>query len=583
MNKEHIGRLAAIMVAKGIEQVVVSPGSRNAPVIILFGKNRSLKLLSVGDERSAGFFALGLALQSQKTVALLCTSGSAVLNYAPAIAEAYYQKIPLLVLTADRPVELIDQGDSQTIRQQNVFSNYIRKSFNLPVAIHSNNERWYTDRVVNEAIDRTMYPVQGPVQLNIPLDEPLYDIDYVIEGRPAIIRYNLPNQQLNEESMQRLAGVWKSASSVMIVAGQMSPSQEVKDLLLKLAEDPSIVVLTETTSNLTHNRFINCIDRTIAVIPASKNKDYAPDLLITIGGAIISKKIKAMLRDMSPANHWHISNDPDEFHFDTYKSLTETIPLNARDFLTQLQHELSTKHLLDSSEDDQIQRQELIKINNSNSYYSKWQLAVAKTAQKHSEYMEKIEFTDFRAYHTIFEHLPENTAVHLGNSTPVRYAQLFDQRINLKFYANRGTSGIDGCTSTAAGFAYNYSGLTVIITGDIGFLYDSNGLWNSNLPERFKIILINNGGGNIFRIIDGPTGHEELEPFIETRHNLQAAGIASNFNIEYFKASDEDELKSQLPLFLKPQDSHRPALLEIITNNQLSAQTLRDYFGFLRK
>jgi 2-succinyl-5-enolpyruvyl-6-hydroxy-3-cyclohexene-1-carboxylate synthase len=238
---------------------------------------------------------------------------------------------------------------------------------------------------------------------------------------------------------------------------------------------------------------------------------------------------------------------------------------------------------LDSSEDDQIQRQELIKINNSNSYYSKWQLAVAKTAQKHSEYMEKIEFTDFRAYHTIFEHLPENTAVHLGNSTPVRYAQLFDQRINLKFYANRGTSGIDGCTSTAAGFAYNYSGLTVIITGDIGFLYDSNGLWNSNLPERFKIILINNGGGNIFRIIDGPTGHEELEPFIETRHNLQAAGIASNFNIEYFKASDEDELKSQLPLFLKPQDSHRPALLEIITNNQLSAQTLRDYFGFLRK
>ncbi|MGE5316715.1 MAG: 2-succinyl-5-enolpyruvyl-6-hydroxy-3-cyclohexene-1-carboxylic-acid synthase [Chloroflexota bacterium] len=583
MNKEHIGRLAAIMVAKGIEQVVVSPGSRNAPVIILFGKNRSLKLLSVGDERSAGFFALGLALQSQKTVALLCTSGSAVLNYAPAIAEAYYQKIPLLVLTADRPVELIDQGDSQTIRQQNVFSNYIRKSFNLPVAIHSNNERWYTDRVVNEAIDRTMYPVQGPVQLNIPLDEPLYDIDYVIEGRPAIIRYNLPNQQLNEESMQRLAGVWKSASSVMIVAGQMSPSQEVKDLLLKLAEDPSIVVLTETTSNLTHNRFINCIDRTIAVIPASKNKDYAPDLLITIGGAIISKKIKAMLRDMSPANHWHISNDPDEFHFDTYKSLTETIPLNARDFLTQLQHELSTKHLLDSSEDDQIQRQDLINTNNSNSYYSKWQLAVAKTAQKHSEYMERIEFTDFRAYHTIFEHLPENTAVHLGNSTPVRYAQLFDQRINLKFYANRGTSGIDGCTSTAAGFAYNYSGLTVIITGDIGFLYDSNGLWNSNLPERFKIILINNGGGNIFRIIDGPTGHEELEPFIETRHNLQAAGIASNFNIEYFKASDEDELKSQLPLFLKPQDSHRPALLEIITNNQLSAQTLRDYFGFLRK
>lgn len=579
MNKEHIGRLAAIMVEKGIEQIVVSPGSRNAPVIILLGKNKSLNLLSVADERSAGFFALGLAMQSGKPVALLCTSGSAVLNYAPAIAEAYYQKIPLLVITADRPVELIDQGDSQTIRQQNIFANYIRKSFHLPVAIHTKGDRWYVDRIVNEAIDRTKYPVAGPVQLNIPLDEPLYDLEYQIEGTPHIINYNAPVNQLGDAALKRLSIIWQNAASKLIVAGQMPPSEDVKELLLKLAEDPSVVVLTETTSNLTSERFINCIDRTIAVIPATRNKEFAPDLLISIGGAIVSKKIKAMLRDMSPAKHWHISNDPEEFHFDTYKSLTETIPLDTKDFLLQLFSEIKS-NTLPANENQEVLTTSTV---NKSSYSSRWHQAVEHTSRRHKEYLEKIEFSDFKAYDRIFEHLPADTAVHLGNSTPVRYAQLFDHRTDLKFYANRGTSGIDGCTSTAAGFSYNYQELTVLITGDIGFFYDSNALWNANLPATLRIVLINNGGGNIFRIIDGPVGHEELEPYIETRHHLQAAGICSNFSIEYYHASDDEELKRKLPFFLAPQESHRPALLEIITNNELSAQTLREYFKFLRE
>lgn len=579
MNKEHIGRLVAIMVEKGIEQIVVSPGSRNAPVIILLGKNKSLNLLSIADERSAGFFALGLAMQSGKPVALLCTSGSAVLNYAPAIAEAYYQKIPLLVITADRPVELIDQGDSQTIRQQNIFANYIRKSFHLPVAIHTKGDRWYVDRIVNEAIDRTKYPVAGPVQLNIPLDEPLYDLEYQIEGTPHIINYNAPVNQLGDAALKRLSIIWQNAASKLIVAGQMPPSEDVKELLLKLAEDPSVVVLTETTSNLTSERFINCIDRTIAVIPATRNKEFAPDLLISIGGAIVSKKIKAMLRDMSPAQHWHISNDPEEFHFDTYKSLTETIPLDTKDFLLQLFSEIKS-NTLPANENQEVLTTSTV---NKSSYSSRWHQAVEHTSRRHKEYLEKIEFSDFKAYDRIFEHLPADTAVHLGNSTPVRYAQLFDHRTDLKFYANRGTSGIDGCTSTAAGFSYNYQELTVLITGDIGFFYDSNALWNANLPATLRIVLINNGGGNIFRIIDGPVGHEELEPYIETRHHLQAAGICSNFSIEYYHASDDEELKRKLPFFLAPQESHRPALLEIITNNELSAQTLREYFKFLRE
>lgn len=573
MSKEHIKRLADIMVAKGIEQVVVSPGSRNAPVIILFGAGKKLKLLSVTDERSAGFFALGLAMQSKKPVALLCTSGSAVLNYAPAVAEAYYQKLPLLLLTADRPIELIDQGDSQTIRQQNAFANYVRKSFNMPVSVTSEGERWYCDRIISESIDRTQYPAPGPVQLNIPLDEPLYDLD-TNDSAPEVkvINYLTGNPILDESAIKTLRDQWNSAASKIILVGQMSPSVKLKELLSALVKDPSVIILTETTSNVSGVGFISCVDRTLAVIPPDKNEEYKPAILLTLGGAIVSKKIKAMLRKMHPAVHWHISTDPDEFHFDTYKSLTSTIAVEPEYFLEKVLNKQIIGFMPSS-----------VKGEMDNSYSAKWAEAVKITTQKHKEYAGRVEFSDFLVYDRIFSQLPQGTVIHLGNSTPVRYAQLFDHKPDIAFYANRGTSGIDGCTSTAAGFAYNYNGTTLLITGDIGFFYDSNGLWNPNLPASLRVIVINNGGGNIFRIIDGPAGHDELEPFIETKHSLETAGIAANFNIPYYKATNEEELMIQLPKFFAPQQSGRPAILEVITNNETSAQTLKNYFEYLRK
>lgn len=572
MSKEHIRRLAEIMVAKGIEQVVVSPGSRNAPVIILFGAGKKLKLLSVTDERSAGFFALGLAMQSKKTVALLCTSGSAVLNYAPAVAEAYYQKIPLLLLTADRPVELIDQGDSQTIRQQNVFANYIRKSFHLPVAIKSDDDRWYTDRVISEAIDRTQHPAAGPVQLNIPLDEPLYDLDTNPSACAVkIISYHKGNPVLDESVIKTLKEQWNTAQSKIVLAGQTSPSPKLNELLASLAKDPSVTILTETTSNIYGQGYINCIDRTLAVIPQEKNQDFKAAILLTFGGAIVSKKIKAMLRNMHPLAHWHLSTDPEEFHFDTYKSLTTTIAVEPEYFLEKVLNRQTIGYLASPA-----------KADNDGSYSAKWREAANMTSLRHKAYSEKVEYSDFLVYDRIFSNLPKGTAIHLGNSTPVRYAQLFEHKSDYAFYANRGTSGIDGCTSTAAGFSYNFNGTTLLITGDVGFFYDSNGLWNPNLPATLRVIVINNGGGNIFRIIDGPAGHEELEPFIETRHSLETAGIAANFNIPYYKAVNEEELIAQLPGFFAPQPSGQPAILEIITNNEVSAKALKDYFAFLR-
>lgn len=580
MSKKHISRLAAIMVAKGIEQVVVSPGSRNAPVIILFGANKALRLISVTDERSAGFFALGLAMQSGKPVALLCTSGSAVLNYAPAIAEAYYQKIPLLIITADRPVHLIDQGDSQTIRQSNIYANYIKKSFNLPVTIQTEKDEWYFDRLVNEAIDRTLYPAPGPVQVNLPLDEPLYDINLPTEEpKVRIIDFIPGNASLDSQKLDWLAVRWMSSKAKLVLVGQMQPDPQIRALLKKLAADPSVAVLTESTSNLPEPEFINCIDRTLAQIPPEKNEEYKPEILLTIGGAIVSKKIKAMLRTKKPPQHWHINDDPEEFHYDTYQSLTSTIALKPEEFLQQLLTKVAHK---DPAELTGNLKSAAHETEGETGYARKWKEADELSARRHTSYMNNLVFSDMKAYEHIFNQMPDGTSVHLANSTPVRYGQLFNQNPSLSFFSNRGTSGIDGCSSTAAGFAYNCQEPVVLITGDIGFFYDSNALWNSNLPGNFRIIVINNGGGNIFRIIDGPAGYKELEPYIETQHQLETAGIAANFNIPYYRVQNEEELKKQMQLFLAPQSSGRPALLEVITNNKISVQALKDYFCFLR-
>lgn len=583
MSKHHISRLAAIMASKGIEQVVVSPGSRNAPAIILFGAQKKLHLISVADERSAAFFALGMALQTGKTVALLCTSGSAVLNYAPAIAEAYYQKVPLLVITADRPVEWTDQGDGQTIRQQNIYSNYIRKSFHLPQSVDTSTTRWYFDRIVNEAIDRTKYPACGPVHINLPLDEPLYDLNVKAEP-PEIhnISYFQGQTQMTPCELDYLAEIWKDASAKMILVGQMNPDENLHHILREIAGDPTVIVFTECTSNLVDPLFINCIDRTIAQVGPSENERYRPDILVSIGGAIVSKKVKAMLRSMNPAHHWHINPDTDDFHFDTFKSLTATIAIKPNDFLQQLHSKVitplvkATNPIHDKETSPGLDSKGI-------TYSALWHNASRLSAAGHSAYLNRITFSDFIAFKTIIHTLPTGSAVHLANSTPVRYGQLFDQSPKISFYANRGTSGIDGCVSTAAGFALNYSGQTVVITGDIAFLYDSNSLWNTNLNPNLRIIVVNNGGGNIFRIIDGPSDFDELESFIETRHDLHTAGIAANFNIPYYKAMNEQELTEQLPLFFDPQPSNRPALLEVITDHLNSAAALRNYFRFLRE
>ncbi|MCD6661503.1 MAG: 2-succinyl-5-enolpyruvyl-6-hydroxy-3-cyclohexene-1-carboxylic-acid synthase [Lentimicrobium sp.] len=562
MKNKQLHLLAAVLSAKGVKQVVTSPGSRNAPAIVVLNRFPGMQLHSIADERSAGFYALGIAQQLQEPVAVLCTSGSAALNYAPAIAEAYYQKIPLIVITADRPEMWIDQGDGQTIRQRNVFAGYIRKSYHLPAEINHADQKRYFARLVAEAADRAIFPAKGPVHINLPLAEPLYDIEWTEEEALPVPPRVLPStSSLGKSALEELAELWNQSTGKIIIAGQMTPDADVVHLMSRFADDPSVVILSETTSNLPGIDSIACIDRTIEGIKEEEFDILRPQILLSVGGAVVSKKIKALLRNIRPANHWHVSDDPEEFHMDTYGALTLTIPVETKTFLRQL---------LD------------VRVFKESGFRELWSAKSKNRQLLHEKYLAEAPYSDLLVFKQIFEVLPADFQLHLGNSTPVRYAQLFDEASKFTTWSNRGTSGIDGSVSTAAGAAAASNVPVVLITGDIGFLYDSNALWNSGLSYNLRIILINNGGGNIFRVIPGPDRYEELEHFIETRHQHTAEGIAKTFGLNYSTANSADELKPALNHLFGKQHQ-KAAILEIFTPNKQSAEVLKDYFKYISK
>jgi 2-succinyl-5-enolpyruvyl-6-hydroxy-3-cyclohexene-1-carboxylate synthase len=559
-DKKSAALLAEIFAKRGLKYIVISPGSRNAPIIISFVNNPNIQALSIIDERSAAFFALGMAQQTRHTVAIACTSGTAALNYAPAIAEAYYQKLPLLVLTADRPEELIDQGDGQTIRQKNIYKNFIKASYEIAENLDDEDDFIATQKLINKAIDQTMYPSYGPVHINLPFSEPIYQH---VESHHWNIRSYYPGikpEFLDENDLSFFGDKWNESSKKLLIAGMMEPNAALPGLLKKIIEDPSVVLLSETTSNLNHACDCPCIDKVISSIRPEEFEDFKPEILVTFGGHVVSRMVKDFLRNNKPLEHWYI--DPVDYKMDTYQCLTSGVRTEPFIFFSQLQNVIKPK---------------------KSTYKQSWLKRGNEIELKHKEFIENAKYSDLKVFETILKSIPDGSHVQLGNSTPVRYAQLFNPQKNLTYHSNRGTSGIDGTVSTAAGACFASNKLTTLIVGDIGFLYDSNGLMNNYLSRKLRIIIINNSGGGIFRFISGPeeTGH--LQEFFEARHNWTAEHIAGTFNVAYLKARTLAELESALHLFYDPNHFEKPALLEIFTPNKKNGVILKEYFNYLKK
>lgn len=561
-DKKHIRNLAKICAIKGIKKVVLSPGSRCAPLVIAFNRTEGIDCISVVDERSAAFYALGIAQQTLEPVALICTSGSAALNYAPAIAEAFYQKIPLLILTADRPNEWIDQGENQSIQQFEVYKNYIKKSFQLPTQISDEKDLWFSDRIVSEAINATKFPDFGPVHINIPLREPLYNLEKDNDIAPKVIDFPTAKFSVSETDLNLLKKEWGIAQNKLIVVGGFKKhAPKVEKALNILAKDKSVVVLKESISNVYGEDFMDTIDPLIEIINHKKLTEFTPDLILTFGGGVVSKKLKFWLRQQTTPQHWHITKSFE--HWDNFQSLSKVIQADA-DFLLE---ELSENEIQVFS-----------------NYKRNWKNLENKIIKLTKAYLDNLVFSDFKVFNFLINKLPSNCNVHFGNSTPVRYANLFsiDGNKQTTINSNRGVSGIDGVTSTAAGASIAHKEKTTIcISGDIAFMYDNNALWNKNIHPNFKIIVINNAGGNIFKIIPGPDKLEELSKFFETHQEIEVAPLAKMHGFNYYKVRNENNLEDIYTKFIA--DNEAPALLEIFTNNEQSAEGLRNYFSYLKE
>ncbi|KFF14417.1 2-succinyl-6-hydroxy-2,4-cyclohexadiene-1-carboxylate synthase [Chryseobacterium soli] len=551
-SKRSIQILAHLLQQYGISDIIISPGSRNAPLAIHFSETDAFNCFSIVDERSAAFVGIGMAISEKKPVAITCTSGSAVANYYPAVTEAFYQNVPLLILTADRPTDFVDIFDGQTIRQKDIFHQHSYGDFQLLEDSKENAEDINFD-IIKKAIE-LCFEKRGPVHINIPLEEPLYDLVSELPSFPAVEKtikhkeYEIPSNLVAE---------WNTSQRIMFLVGTKDYSPELENQLSQLVKNHSVVVLSEVNSNLHHEKFFKHIDRYIYNFTEEDYKKYAPDLLITIGQNVVSKKVKQFLRKARPKQHWHLD---EIWQPDTYYSLTEKIEVKPEVFFSKLLKFVNLE---------------------PRPYFNLWDVLRDKKDAKHVQFLNKVDFSDFYFFNKASQTIPENYNIHFSNSSAIRYAQLFDFG-KKKIYCNRGTSGIDGSTSTAMGFAIKNANPTLLITGDLGFFYDINGLWNQYIPPFVRIIIFNNGEGNIFKIIPGPgnANPNTLDEFIATKHRKHAEHLAKHFGFAYIKVEDEPTLDRVLENFFKPDT--QPKILEVNTYGKNSADVLKAYFDFMK-
>lgn len=528
-EKPVVQELVALMLAHGVTRAVLCPGSRNSPIVATLAAQPEVECRSVTDERSAGFVAMGWAQQVQAPVAVVVTSGSAVLNLHPAVAEAFYRKTPLLVISADRPEAWVGQNDGQTVPQHGVFNSLVRFSAQVP-----EDDAWHANRVINEALLELRHRGGGPVHLNVPLTEPFFAmVDEPLPPVRVIQRTEAARMGADEEEalLEEAAALPRR---LILLGQQHNPSP----ILVKLAEEKQFALVGEHIANAP---FADCC-RPDTIIGATPAADWSPDLLITCGGDIISKRMKRLLRTHPPKAHWHISADGEVV--DTFCALTRVLEGEPDEFW----------ELLDAFAEE-----------GDEAYRIRWQTAPAPLPEH--------EFSGMKVVGDLIAHLPENSVLHLGNSSAVRYAQFFPLPAGVhKVLCNRGVNGIEGSVSTAAGYALaEPERQHYLIIGDLSIFYDLNGLLVAQQCDNLRILLLNNKEGGIFGTLPGMPDC----PHIRAPHaeSIMAWGGCNLRSRQVLNAAD---WPSGLELLLNPEQG--AVIVEVYTETEQDAAILKEFY-----
>ncbi len=516
-----------LLAQAGVREAVLSPGSRNAPINICLALHPDIKHEMVVDERSAGFYALGKSLISHKPTVLSATSGSAVVNYFPAVTEAFFQEIPLILLTGDRPPETIGQQDGQAIFQSGVFGKHVKASFDFPMEADASAEAL---AIIRKAYETAMSFPRGPVHINMPFREPFYPPDSIEFTRHDDVGFSIvtpPNPDVNT-----LQDKINAYDNVLIIAGQGFKNPALEAALRQMAE--RCAILTEKTSNIHHFPTLQQFDRYL-------NPALVPDVVISFGGSLVTRKLKNVLRANRPKIHLHIQEAGEAP--DVFSSLTDTLHATPEYFF-------STVH-----------------IEGNKDYVAKW------WDLERQQPIISDDFGEFHALKQIIEDIQTPSNLVLGNSLPIRYFPYIPVHPDTKIYANRGVSGIDGLVSTGTGIASTSDRPTWVVTGELGFLYDSNALWKQDIPDNLRIVVLNNQGGGIFRMIKGASTRPEVEEIFAVKHNRTAKPIAKMYGIKYIRVSDAYELNT-----LNTEKLNKPVIIEIFSNPETDKKIFRQLF-----
>ncbi len=549
-NKENVNILTSLLVAHGVSYAVVCPGSRNAPIVHNLVTCPDIDCFSVTDERSAGFYALGMAQATLSPVAVCVTSGTALLNLLPAVAEAYYQHVPLVVISADRPPQWIDQLDGQTLPQQDALGRFVRKAVSLPEP-HNEEEHWFCNRLVNEALLAARQRGDGPVHINVPLTEPLYE--FTVDSLPdeRMITYAAPC--VDKRLMTECAGMFWKASRPMVVVGQSSKEKLIADDFAEISG--FAVVLNEALSigcGACHFDELLCQEQ----LP----DDLVPDFFLYIGDTLVSRRMKQFLRKLpKDVPVWAISEDG--VVHDTFKSLCGVIEGHPADAIASLGDLAPMKRRKGTS-----------------LFFDRWDELLAETDEKIEDFTPG--YSQMAAVKCLEEMLDDDDdfVTHYANSMSVRLANIYACHY---VFCNRGVNGIEGSLSTAAGFSLETDQTVYCVLGDLSFFYDSNALWNEELRGNLRILLLNNGGGGIFEKFEGLQGSPARERFVMAKHHASAEGICQSYQVAYRAVHNMDELEEGI-YWLQQEQGERPMLLEVFTDSANDAKILKSYYDRFR-
>lgn len=557
-NKENVNILTSLLLEYGVSDAVVCPGSRNAPIVHNLSVCEAIRCRPVTDERSAAFYALGLAIATRRPTVVCVTSGSALLNVMPAVAEAAYQHVPLVVISADRPQQWIDQLDGQTIPQSDALGRFVRKAVQLPEP-HNDEERWLCRRLVNEAMHLATCRHGAPVHINVPISEPLFEFD--TEQLPQLSRFNNIKRAAIKDASMDIPDAFHEAKRPMIVIGQLAHGTVSHETIRSLSE--KYVVMSEPLSNPSYMtiHFDEAI-RYIVSDNSSINDDeddktaYYPDYVIYVGDTLVSKPARRFLRN-AKAPSCIITPDAADIH-DPLMTLTDIVECDTDSINALL------ASLCDAPDTDERCR-----------FHDRWQSFLDACAAHADAYApEYSQMATVKYFEEQLADLDIDICVHYANSSAVRLACIYAQHY---VWCNRGVNGIEGSLSTAAGFSLATHDMTVCVIGDLSFFYDQNALWNSNLRGNLRIILLNNRGGGIFRQLPGLSESPAADDLVMASHENTAQGICTQNDIGYLSAKNMDEMQIGVVTLLT-RESERPMLLEVFTDSNDDVKALEKYF-----